>query len=196
MGNWDLLISSCHIISIYTKMFHFKKKSLIWYAVKQCVVTHQNVLELFKNNSWIRWFLCQFIHGWQGEYCSVVNCGLPVMAVVLFFIFVYLWKVPCSLSMSHDNMKQLLLFSYTFVHVFVNILIRVIKQNQTNRFFFKWRSRVALLLLLARHSILQVQGRQLCNSSAKISNGHLACSRDTRGHKFRIPRCSDRKMPT
>jgi hypothetical protein len=34
--------------------------------------------------------------------------------------------------MSQDNMQQLLLFSYTFVHVFVNILIRVIKQNQTN----------------------------------------------------------------
>jgi hypothetical protein len=125
-----------------------------------------------------------------GQLWATSNGFCPV------FIFVYLWKVPCSLSMSQDNMKQLLLFSYTFVHVFVNILIRVIKQNQTNRFFFKWRSRVALLLLLARHSILQVQGRQLCNSSAKISNGHLACSRDTRGQKFRIPRCSDRKMPT
>ena len=36
--------------------------------------------------------------------------------------------------MSQDNMQQLLLFSCTFVHVhvFVNILIRVIKQNQTN----------------------------------------------------------------
>jgi len=37
--------------------------------------------------------------------------------------------------MSQDNMQQLLLFSNTFVHVFVNILIRVIKQNQTNGFF-------------------------------------------------------------
>ena len=39
--------------------------------------------------------------------------------------------------MSQDNMQQLLLFSYTFVQVFVNIFIRVIKQNQTNWFFEK-----------------------------------------------------------
>ena len=39
--------------------------------------------------------------------------------------------------MSQENMQQLLLLSYTFVHVFVNILIRVIKQNQTNWFFEK-----------------------------------------------------------
>ena len=84
------LISSYHIISIYTKMFPFKKNSLIWYAVKQCVVTNQNVLELFKNNSWLRRFLCLFIHGWPGEYCSVVNCGLPAMAFVLFLsLFIY-----------------------------------------------------------------------------------------------------------
>ena len=51
--------------------------------------------------------------------------------------FVYLWKVPCSLCMSQDNMQQLLLFSYTFVQVFVNIFIRVIKQNQTNGFFLE-----------------------------------------------------------
>jgi hypothetical protein len=37
--------------------------------------------------------------------------------------------------MSQDNMQQLLLFSYTFVQVFVNIFIRVIKQTQTNVFF-------------------------------------------------------------
>ena len=53
------------------------------------------------------------------------------------FIFVYLWKVPCSLCMSQDNIQQLLLFSYTFVHVLVNIPIRVIKQNQTNCFYEK-----------------------------------------------------------
>ena len=52
------------------------------------------------------------------------------------FIFVYLWKVPSSLSMSQDNMQQLLLIYYTFVHVFVNIFIPVIKQNQTNTIFF------------------------------------------------------------
>jgi hypothetical protein len=51
------------------------------------------------------------------------------------FIFVYLWKVPCSLCLSQDNMQQLLLFSYTFVQVFVNIFIRVIKQTQTKGFF-------------------------------------------------------------
>ena len=39
--------------------------------------------------------------------------------------------------MSQDNMQHLLLFSYTFVHVFVNIFIRVIKQNQTNGFFLE-----------------------------------------------------------
>jgi len=123
-----------------------------------------------------------------GQLWATGNSFCPV------FIFVYLWKVPCSLCMSQDNMQQLLLFSCTFVHVFVNILIRVIKQNQTNCFYKKkWRSRVTILLLLARHSIFHVQGRQLCNSSAKISNGHLTCSRDTRGQKFRIPRCSDKK---
>ena len=37
--------------------------------------------------------------------------------------------------MSQDNMQQLLLFSYTFVQVFVNIFIRVIKQTQTKGFF-------------------------------------------------------------
>jgi hypothetical protein len=39
--------------------------------------------------------------------------------------------------MSQDNIQQLLLFSYIFVHVLVNILIRVIKQNQTNCFYEK-----------------------------------------------------------
>ena len=111
-----------------------------------------------------------------GQLWATGNGFCPV------FIFIYLWKVPCSLSMSQENLQQLLLLSYTFVHVFVNILIRVIKQNQTNCvFFFKGRSRVAILLLPDRHSIFHVLGRQLCNSSAKISNGHLTCSRDTRG---------------
>ena len=53
------------------------------------------------------------------------------------FIFIYLWKLTSSLCMSQDNMQHLLLFSYTFVHVFVNIFIRVIKQNQTNGFFLE-----------------------------------------------------------
>jgi hypothetical protein len=65
-----------------------------------------------------------------GQLWATGNGFCPV------FIFIYLWKVPCSLSMSQENMQQLLLLSYTFVHVFVNILIRVIKQNQTNCFFF------------------------------------------------------------
>jgi len=63
-----------------------------------------------------------------GQLWATGNSFCPV------FIFVYLWKVPCSQCMFQDNMQQHLLFSYTFVHVFVNILIRVIKQNQTNCF--------------------------------------------------------------
>ena len=66
-----------------------------------------------------------------GQLWATGNSFCPV------FIFVYLWKVSCSLCMSQDNMQHLLLFSYTFVHVFVNILIRVIKQNQTNWFYEK-----------------------------------------------------------
>ena len=75
----------------------------------------------------------------------ILECGLLWATGNSFcpaFIFVYLWKVPCSLCLSQDNMQQLLLFSYTFVHVFVNILIRVIKQNQTNWFFEKKDDRV------------------------------------------------------
>ena len=109
------------------------------------------------------------------------------------FIFVYLWKVPCSLCMSQDNMQQLLLFSYTFVRVCVNILICVIKQNQTNCFYEKKNDDRGLLQ--ARHSIFHVQGRQLCNSSAKISNGHLACSRDTRGKHLEFQGAVIRTMP-
>ena len=108
-----------------------------------------------------------------GQLWATGNNFCPV------FIFIYLWKVPCSQCMFQNNMQQHLLFSCTFVHVFVNILIRVIKQNQTNCFYEKkLRSWVTILLLPARHSIFHVQGRQLCNSFAKISNGHLACSRD------------------
>jgi len=46
--------------------------------------------------------------------------------------------------------------------------------------------RVTILLLPARNSIFHLQGRQLCNSSGKISNGHLACSWD-----IKEKRCSD-----
>ena len=193
-----------------------------------------------------------------GHLWATGNSCCPV------FIFAYLWKVPCLLCISQDNMQQLLLFSCTFVHVhvFVNILIRVIKQNQTNCFYhgrswhglttpffsnflftnlfsikflyffifsslfpyfnlfvsifiqsyvniklhvstlyrYKVRKKGCgksvprtpvvfmnkmtiagnnILLLPARHSIFHVQGSQLCNLSTKISNGHLACSRDT-----------------
>ena len=110
-----------------------------------------------------------------GQLWATGNGCCPV------FIFVYLWKVPSSLSMSQDNMQQLLLFSYTFVHVFVNIFIPVIKQNQMNRIFFKMTIAGNNRFVTRQHSIFHVQGRKLCNSSAKISNGHLACSRDTRG---------------
>ena len=64
-----------------------------------------------------------------GQLWATGNGFCPV------FIFIYLWKLTCSLCMSQDNMQQLLLFSYTFVQVFVNIFIRVIKQTQTNVFF-------------------------------------------------------------
>jgi hypothetical protein len=125
-----------------------------------------------------------------GQLWATSNGFCPV------YIFVYLWKVPCSLCRSQDNMQQLLLLYYAFVHVFVNILIRVIKQNQTNCLvFFKWRSRVTILLLPARHSIFHAQGRPLCNSSAKISNGHLACSRDTRGKNLESQGAVIRTMP-
>ena len=137
---------------------------MIWLAVEQCVVINQNVLELFKNNSWLRRFFCQLTHRWPGEYWRVVSCGLPVIAVVLF----------------------LSLFIYGRCHA--HNACRVIKQNQANCFYeTKLRSRVTIILLPARHSIFHLQGRQLCNSSGKISNGHLACSRDTKEK-----RCSDK----
>ena len=97
---------------------------------------NQNVLELFKNNSWLRRFLSVDPRVIRrilacGQLWATGNSFCPV------FIFVYLWKVSCSLCMSQDNMQQLLLFSCIFVHVFVNILIRVIKQNQTNCFYHR-----------------------------------------------------------
>jgi hypothetical protein len=55
--------------------------------------------------------------------------GYPV------FIFVNLWKVPSSLSMSQDNMQQLLLFSYTFVHIFVNIFIIILSTVVTHTLY-------------------------------------------------------------
>ena len=70
-----------------------------------------------------------------GQLWATGNGFCPVF--IFIYLFIYLWKVPCSLPMSQENMQQLLLLSYTFVHVFVNILIRVIKQNQTNCFYEK-----------------------------------------------------------
>ena len=115
-----------------------------------------------------------------GQLWATGNGFSPVF--IFIYLFIYLWKVPCSLSMSQKNMQQLLLLSYTFVHVFVNILIRVIKQNQTNC-FFKKRTIAGNNSFVTRQAFPfnHVLGRQLCNSSAKISNGHLTCSRDTRG---------------
>ena len=87
-----------------------------------------------KNNSWLRRFFCQLTHGWPGEYLSVVSCGLSVTAFVLLLsLFIY-EKCHAHSACPRTTCSS----SYYFRrHVFVNILIRVIKQNQTNCFYEK-----------------------------------------------------------
>jgi hypothetical protein len=71
-----------------------------------------------------------------GQLWATGNGFCPV------FIFIYLWKLTCSLCMSQDNMQQLLLFFYTFVHVFVNILIAWLSKTKRT-FIFKKKMTIA-----------------------------------------------------
>jgi hypothetical protein len=109
-------------------------------------------------------------HGWPGECWRVVSGGLSVITFVLLLsLFIY-GKYHAHYAYPRTTCNS----SYYFlIHIFVNILIRVIKKKPNELFLWKkWRSLVPILLLPAIHSILHVQGRQLCNSSAYISNGH------------------------
>jgi hypothetical protein len=129
---------------------------------------------------------------WPGEYLSVVSCGLSTSAFVLLLsLFIY-EKCHAHYACPRTTCSS----SYYFRKiVFVNILIRVIKKNNKWTVFMKkWRSRVTILLLPIRHSIFHVQGRQLCNSSAIISNGQ-ACSRDTSGNEIESQGAVIRTMP-
>ena len=103
---------------------------------------NQNVLEIFKNNSWLRRFLCQLIHWWPGEYWIVVNCGLPVMVFVLFLsLFIYgNWHAHYACPRTTCNS-----YYYFLIHLYMYLLISSFAWlSKTKRtFFFKKKMTIA-----------------------------------------------------
>jgi hypothetical protein len=116
------------------------KLSLLWYwyfLQKNCLALflslHLGILNFFL------WCLLNR----RDDHCWFLQTNYTVVFLVREKWNV--WRVTigllpaivCSLCMSQDNMQQLLLFSCIFVHVFVNILIRVIKKTKRTVFMKK-----------------------------------------------------------
>jgi hypothetical protein len=157
-------------------------------------VINQNVLELFKYNSWLRRFLCQLTHRWPGgysSYWSVVSCGLPVIAFVLFLsLFIY-GKCHAHYACPRTTWNS----SYYFLKLYICTCICKYPQS------FVWLNKTKRTGFMKRNDdpsycyppdILFFTYKEYNCVIRLQKSAYLTCSRDTREKKIRIPWCSDK----